>query len=89
MSHPSERTFRIGHHIWFVLHYDQDGRIEALEEHDWREGGYLPGPRTTDWAEYFIKAVQNRMFNDPNGTAEKEARAFLESAEKERMIFGE
>jgi hypothetical protein len=81
------RTFKIGHHIWFVLYYDNAGNIDALEEHDWREGGGVRLPAGNTWEEYFISLVNDRVTNDPTGEAEKLARAFLASDEQEVTIF--
>jgi hypothetical protein len=81
------RKFNIGHHIWFVLHYDAAGDLDGLEEHDWREGGGLRLPAGQTWEEYFIFRANDRVSNDSTGETEKQVRAFLASDEQEVTIF--
>lgn len=77
------RRFEIGTHIWFVLHYDLDGNFTGLEEHDWREGGYIIKPPELSIEEFFIRNVGQRAHGEEyQKTVEEAARQFLLSTEK-------
>lgn len=78
MKTRPDRTFRIGQHIWFILHYGEDGMLDGLQEHDWREGGGLPlSTRFSCWEEQFVARAQDRC-TDRAG-AYKAANDFLKS----------
>lgn len=45
--------------IWFKLHFE-NGRLAALEEHDWREGGYVEKRGDETWGDFTIRCVRSR-----------------------------
>lgn len=63
--------------VWFVLHFTGE-KLTALEEHDWREGGYLPG-KHDDWSDEFIKVHVQRIHVE---NSKQRAEAFLEQCRK-------
>jgi len=54
------RTFNNGPHIWFILHFDDQGVMTALEEHDWREGGHINKNVGKSWEQTFVEEAVNR-----------------------------
>jgi hypothetical protein len=81
------RTFRIGVHIWFILHYE-DGKVVGLEEHDWREGGSIRLPDGLTWEEYFVSEARSRASGEGfKDQVEVHARTFLASGEKEFNVL--
>lgn len=74
------RTFSIGTHIWFVLHFGVDGKMDGLEEHDWREGGSVSKPDGYTWEDYFVQCAGGRASEEKfSNFVEQKARAFLQS----------
>lgn len=69
------RTFEIGHHLWWVLHYT-DGVLSALEEHDMRAGGHISRGDGRTWEEEFLKSVAGRVSGDATREVAR-AKAFL------------
>jgi hypothetical protein len=79
------RTFRIGRHIWFYLHYDAAGVLTAVEEHDPWSGGAITPHKDETLGDLFVGLVSRRLsgaaeFNDAVTTQAKE---FLVSNVKE------
>ena len=81
------RTFRIGPHIWFVLHFDSQGKMNDLEEHDWREGGCISKGKGT-WEDLFISEARGRaQGEDFQDHVERVARVFLTSTETDYDVM--
>jgi hypothetical protein len=79
-----DKTFYLGHHIWFVLHFGADGKMNGLQEHDWREGGHLSSPVSPDtWEEMFIRNLRQRC----TGKNEAEAKSFKDIVEVAARTF--
>jgi hypothetical protein len=49
--------------IWFRLHFE-DGQLAALEEHDWREGGYVEKREDETWEDFTIRRARNRVIGE-------------------------
>lgn len=54
-----KHTLDIGSHIWFVADI-KEGRVTAVEEHDWREGGWCGPAKGKTEEQLFIDTVMHR-----------------------------
>lgn len=76
--------FKIGSHIWFDIHLNADGEINALEEHDMRAGGHISLPQGLTWEEYFMKCVKSRC---PDWVeVHNKAQRIIDKIQKEKQI---
>ena len=81
------RTFRIGPHIWFILHYNDADQMIGLEEHDGREGGHLPEVANMPWEEMFVRSAARRVSGeDFQQRVEQEAQNFLKNDLAEHTV---
>jgi hypothetical protein len=80
----TRKVIHLGHHIWFVVHLDLAGKIEALEEHDWREGGGIEPPKGETYDQLFERRFKNRWGGTETQRNELfgKALAFLKTAEE-------
>lgn len=75
----TEAEYTLGPNIWFVLHF-KDGVLDALEEHDWREGGFITKPSNLTWEDFAVKRVRNRVTGDDyKARAEQDIRQLIKT----------